>query len=60
MLVKALEEAGPGELLLLANYADGADALIFRTTDRITQAQQQKKFQEFLNQKLMLTSMPGF
>jgi uncharacterized OB-fold protein len=60
MLVNALEEARPGELLLLANYADGADALIFRTTDRITQAQHQKKIKDFLNQKLMLTSYARF
>ena len=60
MLVNALEEARPDELLLLANYADGADALIFRTTDRITQAQHQKKIKDFLNQKLMLTSYARF
>ncbi len=33
--VSALEQAKPGQWLLLAAYADGADALLFRTTDRI-------------------------
>lgn len=35
-LVAALEQAKPGQWLLLAAHGDGADALLFRTTDRIT------------------------
>lgn len=34
-LVAALEQAKPGQWLLVAAHADGADALLFRTTDRI-------------------------
>jgi hydroxymethylglutaryl-CoA synthase len=60
MLVNALEEASPGQLLLLANYADGADALLFRTTERIAQDQHQKKLPEFLSQKLILNSYARF
>lgn len=35
LLVAALEEAKPGDLLLLASYGDGADALVFRVTEHI-------------------------
>ncbi|MBI2764798.1 MAG: 3-hydroxy-3-methylglutaryl CoA synthase [Chloroflexi bacterium] len=31
-LVAALEQASPGESILVINYGDGADALVFRTT----------------------------
>ncbi len=34
-LTAALEAAGPGEVIALVALADGADALIFRTTDAI-------------------------
>jgi len=35
MLVAALEESSPGDLFLVANYADGADAFILRVTENI-------------------------
>jgi uncharacterized OB-fold protein len=35
-LAAVLETAGPNESILVLNYGDGADALVFRTTDRIT------------------------
>ncbi len=35
LLAAALEEAKPGEKLLVANYGDGADALAFSATDRL-------------------------
>jgi uncharacterized OB-fold protein len=34
-LVAALEQAAPNESILVINYGDGADALVFRTTDAI-------------------------
>jgi hydroxymethylglutaryl-CoA synthase len=34
-LAAALEQAKPGQWLLVAAYADGADALLFRTTERV-------------------------
>ena len=37
MLIAALEEAKPGDRILLANYGDGADAFILRTTEAITE-----------------------
>lgn len=36
-LVAALEQAKPGDRLLLANYGDGSDASILQATDRIGQ-----------------------
>lgn len=36
LLAAALEQAKPGELILLVGYGDGADALLLRTTDAIS------------------------
>ena len=60
MLVAALEEAKPGDLLLLANYADGADTLLFRVTGEILKGGNQRRLKTFLAQKLMLTSYARF
>jgi hydroxymethylglutaryl-CoA synthase len=35
MLAAALEEARPGDVMLLANYGDGADAFVLSVTDNI-------------------------
>ncbi len=35
LLIAALEQAKPGENILLANYGDGADATVLRTTENI-------------------------
>lgn len=35
MLVKALEEASPGDTILLAGFGQGCDALLFKVTDEI-------------------------
>ena len=37
MLVHALEEAGPGENVLVLGWGQGCDALLFRTTERLAQ-----------------------
>jgi 3-hydroxy-3-methylglutaryl CoA synthase len=36
MFIAALEGAKPGERILLANYGDGVDCVLFRATDAIT------------------------
>jgi len=36
LLIAALEEAEPGEKILLGSYGDGADAFLLETTDAIT------------------------
>jgi len=35
LLVAALEESNPGDNILLANYGSGADAFVFKVTDKI-------------------------
>jgi hydroxymethylglutaryl-CoA synthase len=35
MLIDALHQASPGDLILVANYGDGGDALILKVTDQI-------------------------
>jgi 3-hydroxy-3-methylglutaryl CoA synthase len=60
MLVAALEEAAPGDLLLLAAYADGADAMFFKVTDEIKAAMSQKTFKAYLDEKAMLPSYARF
>jgi len=60
MLVGALEESSPGDTLLLASYADGADAMIFKVTEEIQKERNQRKLKEYLEQKLMLSSYAQF
>jgi hydroxymethylglutaryl-CoA synthase len=60
MLVSALEESKPGDLLLLANYADGADALLFKVTEEILKGGNQRRLKTLLGKKLMLTSYARF
>ena len=60
MLVAALEEAKPGDLVLLANYADGADAMLFKATGQISRGGRQRKLKTLLGQKLMLSSYARF
>jgi uncharacterized OB-fold protein len=40
LLASVLDRAGPGETILVAAIADGADALLFRTTERLPDARQ--------------------
>jgi 3-hydroxy-3-methylglutaryl CoA synthase len=60
MLARALEEAQPGDRLLLSAYGDGADAMVFRVTDRIERSKPQRTVAEYLERKLMLTSYAKF
>ena len=60
MLVAALEDARPGDLLLLANYGDGADALLFKATENCASAGSQRKLRDLLDQNIMLTSYARF
>ncbi len=60
MLVNALEEASPGDLLLLATYADGADAMLFKVTDRIEKMKNQRRMKDYLREKTLLSSYARF
>lgn len=43
MLAAALEEAKPGDKILVASYGSGSDALFFEVTDRIEEIKQSRK-----------------
>lgn len=60
MLVGALEEAKPGDTLILAAYADGADAMLFKVTDNIKKLGNQKTLKENIERKLPLESYARF
>jgi len=60
MLVSALEEARPGDLLLLANYADGADAMFFKVTDGIEKMKNHRTVKNYLEDKTLLPSYARF
>jgi hydroxymethylglutaryl-CoA synthase len=60
MLVGALEESSPGDTLLLASYADGADAMIFKVTEQVEKEGSQRRIKDYLDQKLMLSSYAQF
>src|SRR5262249_33857127 len=38
LLARALERARPGDVFVVAGYGEGADALVFRTTDALVDA----------------------
>lgn len=54
ILVGALEEAKPGDRLLLANYGDGADAAALQATDRIEKLRGKRAIKKHLASKLPL------
>lgn len=51
MLAFALEEAGPGETILLAGYGDGADALLLKTTENVAGARGRRGVKGHLDRK---------
>ncbi|MEE9418699.1 MAG: hypothetical protein V3W43_04435 [Desulfatiglandaceae bacterium] len=60
MLVGALEEASPGDMLLLANYADGADAMLFKVTEEIKRERNQRTVKGCIEEKSLLASYARF
>ena len=55
MLVAALEEAKPGDRILLANYGNGADAFIFKVTEQIEAIRKSRRgVKAYLNSKRVL------
>jgi hydroxymethylglutaryl-CoA synthase len=51
MLVAALEEAHPGDRMLVAGYGDGVDCFILRVTDNIAKMRHAPLMQERINRK---------
>ena len=60
MLVAALEESSPGDVLLLASYADGADAMLFKVTDAVKEPRNQRLLRAFLAETITLPSYARF
>lgn len=61
MLTSALEDAKAGDRILLANYGDGCDLLILRTTDLIEKKRKnQGGFTQFLSSKFPLNNYEKF
>ena len=57
MLVAALEEAKPGDKLLLASYGNGSDAFLLQVTDEIEKIKEGRRgVKGFLNSKKSLPS----
>ena len=56
LLAGALEEAGPGELLLTVSYGDGGEALGFRTTPLVSEARPPMGIGGYLEAKQELDS----
>jgi len=49
MLAAALEEAKPGETILMANYGDGVDAILFKTTEKVAGIAKTQPMKEMLS-----------
>jgi len=56
MLVAALEEANPGDTILLAGYGDGADAFVLRVTDEIKKVKNKRGIKRHLESKMPLSN----
>jgi hydroxymethylglutaryl-CoA synthase len=56
LLVAALEEAHPGDKILLASYGDGADVMLLQVTDNISRIKGKRGIQRNLAAKTMLSS----
>ena len=56
MLVAALEEAKPGDRILVANYSDGVDAYSFMVTDQIKKLGERRGIKHHLESKMMLVN----
>jgi 3-hydroxy-3-methylglutaryl CoA synthase len=56
MLVAALEEAKPGDKILVASYGNGADALLFQVTENIEKAKNRRGTKKHLASRKDLTN----
>ncbi len=56
MLVSALERAKPGDRILVANYGNGADALLLRVTDKINSLPERRGIKKYSASKQYLKS----
>ena len=60
MLCHAIEQSQPGDLLLLAAYGDGADAFLFKVTEKVRARGPRHDVATLLQNKLMLSDYGRF
>ncbi|MBU1207262.1 MAG: OB-fold domain-containing protein [Proteobacteria bacterium] len=60
MLVRALEEAKPGDKLLVVSFGSGCDALYFEVTDQISKKKKGMGVQGYLANRADLPSYPKY
>ncbi|MFH1437308.1 MAG: SDR family NAD(P)-dependent oxidoreductase [Pseudomonadota bacterium] len=60
MLVQALEEAKPGERILVAGFGQGCDALYFRVTEKIASLAKRTGIKGSLENRKVVESYPKF
>ena len=60
LLVAALEDANPGDKILLAGYGDGADVLLFTATDNIKKISGKWGMKRSLASKMMLRGIGDY
>jgi len=54
LLIAMLEEAKPGDNLLVASYGNGAEALFFKVTDEITKVKDRRWLKKYLDRRAEL------
>jgi len=54
MLVSALEQAEPGDRILIANYSSGADAFLFQVTEEIRAIKKRRGMRAYLESKKII------
>ncbi len=60
LLISALEEAKPGDKILLASYGDGSDAFILQVTDAIEGVKEKRSVKDSIGLKMMLSTYPKY
>ena len=60
MLVAALEDAKPGDRILVASYGNGSDALFFHVTEHITKIKHRRGIKKHLASRKDLTNYEKF
>jgi 3-hydroxy-3-methylglutaryl CoA synthase len=60
MLIAALEEAKPGDRILLANYGNGADAFLLKVTAGINGIKKQRGIKKYLQSKVILKDYQSY
>ncbi|HXQ24540.1 MAG TPA: OB-fold domain-containing protein [Candidatus Acidoferrales bacterium] len=55
-LAAALDDAAPGDFIVVGAYGEGADALLLRVTDELPRRRARRPWKQWLDNKLLLSS----